>query len=104
MHFELSTRLPPGKMPGATAAQRAAASKTVLDAGPHSGLSLDFEKAVTFSAQEGYQFLEQRHNIVVTDLANAYRERRVTITECIYKRPSHPIQDFADAFLLRKDK
>ncbi|MGH7972641.1 MAG: hypothetical protein ACREIC_28340 [Limisphaerales bacterium] len=37
-------------------------------------------------------------------LAKAYRERRVTVIEAIYQRPGDPIQDFANAFKLRKDK
>jgi DNA-binding IclR family transcriptional regulator len=37
-------------------------------------------------------------------LAKAYREKRVSIVEAIYSQPSSTIQDFADAFKLRKDK
>lgn len=40
---------------------------------------------------------------LVQALAKTYRERRVSVIECIYKR-STPIQDFADAFRLRKEK
>lgn len=40
----------------------------------------------------------------VRDLSKTYRERRVTIVEMIYKKPSDPIQDFAEAFRFKKDK
>jgi hypothetical protein len=40
----------------------------------------------------------------VPALAKAYRERRVSIIECIYEKPRNPIQNFADAFRLRKEK
>jgi hypothetical protein len=41
---------------------------------------------------------------VVEELAETYRERRVTVVEMIYKRPSDPGQNFAEAFRFRKDK
>jgi hypothetical protein len=41
---------------------------------------------------------------LVSELAAAYRERRVAVVETIYGRPSDTIQDFADAFKLRKGK
>jgi hypothetical protein len=37
-------------------------------------------------------------------LVKTYRERRVRVIESIYAKPSDPIQDFADAFRLRKEK
>lgn len=40
----------------------------------------------------------------VAELATAYRERRVKVIETIYGKPSDPLQDFADAFRLRKEK
>jgi hypothetical protein len=40
----------------------------------------------------------------VQAVAKAYRERRISVTEFIYKKPSDPIQDFARAFRLRKEK
>jgi len=43
-------------------------------------------------------------NSAVLELIKAYRERRVTIVEAIYSKPADTIQDFADAFKLRKDK
>jgi DNA-binding IclR family transcriptional regulator len=36
-------------------------------------------------------------------LCQAYHERRVSIVEMIYRRPSDTLQDFIDAFKLRKD-
>ena len=41
---------------------------------------------------------------MVRELSLAYRERRVTIVEMIYRKPPDPVQDFADAFRFRKDK
>jgi len=41
---------------------------------------------------------------MVAALTKAYRERRVAVIEAIYQRPGDTIQDFADAFKLRKDK
>lgn len=40
----------------------------------------------------------------LAELVRAYHERRVTIVEAIYKKPADGIQDFADAFKLRKEK
>ncbi len=40
----------------------------------------------------------------IAELTKAYRERRVSVIEMIYDRPSDVIQDFADAFKLRKQK
>ena len=40
----------------------------------------------------------------MTELAAAYRERRVTITELIYGKPAGRLQDFSDAFKFRKEK
>lgn len=40
---------------------------------------------------------------LISDLATAYRERRVAVIEVIYGRRADAIQDFADAFKLRKD-
>lgn len=37
-------------------------------------------------------------------LATAYPERRFSIIQVIFSAPSEPIQSFADAFKLRKDK
>jgi hypothetical protein len=55
---------------------------------------------------EGYRFSRTKDVRTETArlLAQSYRERRVSVIECIYKRPSDPIQDFADAFRLRKEK
>lgn len=38
------------------------------------------------------------------DLAKAFRERRVTVIDTIYRMPDQAIRQFADAFRLRKDK
>jgi hypothetical protein len=41
---------------------------------------------------------------LVQALAEAYRERRLTVVQAIYAGPSDAIQSFADAFRIRKDK
>lgn len=41
---------------------------------------------------------------IVSALAHAYRERRVSVIECIYEKTQDPIQNFAEAFRLRKEK
>lgn len=40
---------------------------------------------------------------VVDSLAAHYAERRVSIIELIYLKPSDPLQNFADAFRFRKE-
>ena len=53
-----------------------------------------------------YRFLPTDPNLThtVTALVKTYRERRVSVIECIYSKPADPIRDFADAFRLRKEK
>ena len=41
---------------------------------------------------------------LAVELAKTYRERRVSVIEFIYRKPTDPIQDFAEAFRLWKDK
>ena len=40
----------------------------------------------------------------VRELAKLYIERRVSVIQAIYNKPSDPIQSFADAFKFRKGK
>ena len=40
----------------------------------------------------------------VAELSAAYHERRVSVIELIYAKPSDTLQDFSDAFRFRKDK
>jgi predicted transcriptional regulator len=40
---------------------------------------------------------------VVTDLASAYKSRRVRIIEAIYARKTDAVRTFADAFRFKKD-
>src|ERR1043166_4426279 len=49
---------------------------------------------------DGYRFFQNKNERTgtATTLARTYRERRVSVIECIYKKPPDPIQDFADAF------
>ena len=41
---------------------------------------------------------------VVADLAQAYRERRVTIINLIYSAPLEQLRNFSDAFRIRKQE
>jgi len=41
---------------------------------------------------------------LVSALGHLYRERRLSVIECIYSRDADRLQSFADAFRLRKDK
>lgn len=43
-------------------------------------------------------------NQTVNELAEIYAQRRVSVIQTIYARPSDPIQSFADAFRFRKGK
>jgi hypothetical protein len=38
------------------------------------------------------------------ELVKTYREKRVAVIETIYKKPMESVQDFAEAFRLRKEK
>lgn len=57
-------------------------------------------------APGSYELASANPDLVKTiqALTNAYRERRVTVIEAIYQKPPDTLQDFADAFKLRKDK
>ncbi len=70
---------------------------------------LDAFRAAGFLAVEPggkYRFAPANEPVkdLVGKLIQTYRERRVSVIECIYARASDTIQDFADAFRLRKDK
>lgn len=41
---------------------------------------------------------------VVVELAGIYKERRISVIEHIFAEPPSPIQDFAEAFRLRRDQ
>ena len=41
---------------------------------------------------------------LVRQLASDYAERRVSVIELIYAKPSDPLQSFADAFKFRKER
>lgn len=51
-----------------------------------------------------YQYVEDSttHGLI-TDLAQAYVERPVSVVDLIYAQPSNPIQLLADAFKIKKD-
>lgn len=42
-------------------------------------------------------------NARIEELAELYRERRVSVVELIFAEPPSPIQGFADAFRIRKE-
>lgn len=53
---------------------------------------------------ERYQFPEESEAATQAAAAvAAYRQRPVTVIECIYKKPSTSIQGFADAFKLKRE-
>lgn len=52
----------------------------------------------------GMYRLSPENESLAKELATAYRQRRVTIIELIYKTSATPIQDFAEAFRLKRKK
>jgi hypothetical protein len=64
------------------------------------------EGLTVLEADGSYRLAPVDANLIGTakTVIEAYRDRRVSVIECIYKQPSDPIQDFADAFRLRKEK
>lgn len=57
-------------------------------------------------SENGYRYAPQnpRLSALAAELAETYRQRRVTVVETIYKAPRESIRDFSEAFRLRKDK
>jgi len=68
--------------------------------------SFRYSGLATLSPEGLYRFSpdEAGLNGIASALSQAYRERRVSVIECIYKRPSDTIQNFANAFRLRKER
>jgi GTP-binding protein EngB required for normal cell division len=64
------------------------------------------EGLAVLEKEDQYRISRESPNLVAiaSELQKAYRERQVTIIEMIYKKPPSQIQNFADAFRLRKDK
>ena len=58
------------------------------------------------SPETGYRFAPAEEELVArtAELVKAYHERRVSVIETIYAKPTDSIQDFAEAFRLRKEK
>ena len=54
--------------------------------------------------QYQYSPKQQPLDRVVSDLSQLYQQRRVTIVNLIYSAPVQKLQDFADAFRIRKPK
>jgi predicted transcriptional regulator len=59
------------------------------------------EKIVILQGDETYG-LSPAHHKIVAELAASYGERQVSVLELIYKKPSPSIQDFSEAFRLKK--
>lgn len=59
--------------------------------------------ALTEAGRYRYAALGPLH-LAVAGLAEAYAQRRVTVIELIYSKPADPVQSFADAFRLRKER
>ena len=51
----------------------------------------------------GYCFEAKQFEVLVSKLANLYRERRFSVIGLIYDKPKQRIQDLADAFILKKE-
>jgi hypothetical protein len=58
-------------------------------------------RKLVIEANGAYRLSPEKHALV-SELAASYRERRVTIIELIYKPPTAPIEDFAEAFRLKR--
>jgi hypothetical protein len=55
------------------------------------------------SSPGAYQYNPANSNdAAVEELAAAYRERRLRVTELIYSKPTRELSSFADAFIFRK--
>ncbi|MCC6808050.1 MAG: hypothetical protein IT381_11550 [Deltaproteobacteria bacterium] len=50
-----------------------------------------------------YQPDSEEKRALVTALAEAYRQRRVSLITLIFERPRDSLREFADAFKIRKD-
>jgi hypothetical protein len=59
------------------------------------------EKLLTVDPGGGFRW-SSNYQRLGTDLATVYRQRRLSIIELIYQRPTGPIHDFAEAFRLKK--
>lgn len=59
---------------------------------------------LSVDAAGGYRFAPKKPESghAVGALIKAYRERRVTVIEMIYRKPNDSLHDFANAFKLRK--
>lgn len=81
----------------------------IMSSGESVSRNLKYFAAEGFVAGDpatGYRFSprDSDKGRFAADLLKAYRERRVSVIEAIYKAPVDPVQQFADAFKLRKDK
>ena len=85
------------------------ARKLYIDPGSAARRLEDLRGRGLLSRSEGaepeYRFAPQRSDLrqTVSDLAAAYQERRVTVTQLIFSKPSDHISVFADAFRIRGD-
>lgn len=64
------------------------------------------DRFLVLDPTKGYRFFPESPDLarLASELAKAYRERRVGVIEAIYRPTLDPIRDFADAFKIRKDK
>ncbi|HEX3716847.1 MAG TPA: hypothetical protein VH595_02680 [Verrucomicrobiae bacterium] len=64
------------------------------------------DRFLVFDLTKGYRFSPESSDLarLASELAKAYRERRVAVIGAIYKPTVDSIRDFADAFRIRKDK
>jgi hypothetical protein len=86
----------------AEAGQRIYVSPTVA---AHILKSLE-ERGFLASGESGYSYSPETDELrnTVDDLANAYAKHLVAVTRMIHGKPSSSVRQFADAFVLGKDK
>lgn len=72
----------------------------------HQGLAALVEEATSVEAEKRYHYAPRtpEDDRRVQQLADVYRERRVTVIQWIYGPPIDKLQSFADAFKLRKPR
>lgn len=64
------------------------------------------ERGFLVSTESGYRYAPATDELrnTVDDLADAYTHHLVEVTRMIHSKPSASVRQFADAFVLKKDK
>ncbi len=98
LHESGSKELTVGEVFRVVQSSRESVAKCLESFHKHGFLRSETPGAYQFAARTG------ANGQSLAALVRAYHERRVAVIESIYLRPGDPIQDFADAFRLRKEK